>query len=66
MNCPCGSDLQYNDCCLPVIQGERTPATAEELMRARYTAYTQVEMHGLYPGGDGFPEELRASGFPSG
>ncbi|MCK9996308.1 MAG: YchJ family protein [Candidatus Krumholzibacteria bacterium] len=44
MNCPCGSDREYNECCLPVIQGERTAVTAEELMRARYTAYTQVEM----------------------
>ena len=44
MNCPCGSELDYNDCCLPVIKGERAAATAEELMRARYTAYTRVEM----------------------
>jgi len=44
MKCPCGSDLTYADCCEPIIKGERPAATAEELMRARYTAYTQVEM----------------------
>lgn len=44
MNCPCGSELDFNECCRPVIAGERTVATAEELMRARYSAYTQVEM----------------------
>jgi SEC-C motif-containing protein len=44
MNCPCGSDLDYGSCCRPVINGERPAATAEELMRARYSAYTQVEM----------------------
>ena len=44
MNCPCGSESEYNECCEPVIRGERIAATAEELMRARYTAYTQVEM----------------------
>jgi len=44
MNCPCGSETPYTDCCEPVINGTRIAATAEELMRARYTAYTQVEM----------------------
>jgi len=44
MNCPCGSEHDYSDCCLPVIKGERAAATAEALMRARYTAYSQVEM----------------------
>ena len=44
MTCPCGSELEFEKCCSPVIQGERTAATAEELMRTRYTAYTQVEM----------------------
>lgn len=44
MDCPCGSDQTYAQCCEPVIRAERLAATAEELMRARYTAYTQVEM----------------------
>jgi SEC-C motif-containing protein len=44
MNCPCGSGETYAACCEPIIKGERAAATAEQLMRARYTAYTQVEM----------------------
>jgi len=47
MNCPCGSDQTYAECCEPVIKGTRNAATAEELMRARYSAYTQVEMEFL-------------------
>ena len=38
--CPCGSDKQYSDCCGRYIEGNETPATAEALMRSRYTAYT--------------------------
>ena len=44
MDCPCGSGETYAACCSPVITGDRPAATAEELMRARYSAYTQVEM----------------------
>ena len=44
MICPCGSGLEYDQCCRPLIEGDRAAATARELMQARYTAYTQVEM----------------------
>lgn len=44
MKCPCGSQIPYDDCCRPVIKGERLAASPAEVMRARYTAYTQVEM----------------------
>jgi SEC-C motif-containing protein len=37
--CPCGSGRSAAECCLPVIRRERTAATAEELMRSRYTAF---------------------------
>ena len=47
MICPCGSEKSYATCCEPVIKGERVAATAEELMRARYSAYTKVEMEFL-------------------
>lgn len=43
MLCPCSSQIEYNKCCEPIINGE-VPETAEKLMRARYTAYTQVNM----------------------
>ena len=42
MNCPCGSGQAADACCRPLIAGEPA-ATAEALMRARYTAYTLVE-----------------------
>ncbi len=38
--CPCGSALPADDCCLPIIAGDRPAGTAEALMRSRYTAYT--------------------------
>ena len=41
--CPCGSGDQYQRCCLPLHVGERQAATAEELMRSRYTAYAFEE-----------------------
>lgn len=39
MNCPCGRDLSLSDCCGPFLKGTKYPATAEDLMRSRYTAY---------------------------
>ncbi len=30
--------MPYDACCGPVLRAERLPATAEELMRSRYTA----------------------------
>jgi len=38
-DCPCGSGKRFADCCEPVLTGKRQPATAEELMRARFTAH---------------------------
>jgi SEC-C motif-containing protein len=42
--CPCGSGLAYSACCEPVITGKIKAATAEALMRARYTAYVKHEI----------------------
>jgi SEC-C motif-containing protein len=42
-NCPCGSENEYTDCCEPVIKGARVAQTAEQLMRARYSAYSKEE-----------------------
>lgn len=44
MECPCQSGAKYSQCCEPLIKGKKQAATAEQLMRARYTAYTQIEM----------------------
>lgn len=40
MNCNCGSDKRYQDCCEPLHLGKESANTAEQLMRSRYTAYT--------------------------
>jgi len=37
--CFCGSGAEYGNCCGPVIAGERPAASAEQLMRSRYSAY---------------------------
>jgi len=37
--CPCGSGKPFETCCEPVIAGTRVAATAEELMRSRFTAH---------------------------
>ncbi len=37
--CPCKSKLNYAACCQPFHHGKAQPDTAEQLMRARYSAY---------------------------
>lgn len=46
--CPCGSGLDYAACCEPIITGKKVAATAEQLMRARYSAHVKVEVDFLY------------------
>jgi SEC-C motif-containing protein len=41
MNCPCGSNLPFENCCEPLITGKAFADTAERLMRSRYTAYVR-------------------------
>ena len=43
-NCPCGSGKKYGECCEPIIKGTTKAATAEALMRARYSAYVAHEI----------------------
>jgi len=38
-DCPCGSKRAYHDCCRPYHIGKAHPETAEQLMRARYSAF---------------------------
>ena len=38
-NCPCSSGKKYGECCGPVLDGLVRAETAEQLMRARYSAY---------------------------
>ncbi len=42
--CPCGSGNSYANCCEPLLKGEKKAATAEELMRSRYSAYVNNEV----------------------
>lgn len=37
--CPCGSGQAFGQCCAPVIGQQRPAATAEQLMRSRFTAH---------------------------
>jgi SEC-C motif-containing protein len=37
--CPCGSGEVFSKCCEPYLTGKKTPATAELLLRSRYSAF---------------------------
>lgn len=43
MNCPCCSQLSFEQCCKPFIEGTQIPSTPEQLMRSRYTAFHNQE-----------------------
>lgn len=46
--CPCGSGQEIQLCCGPVLDQARKANTAEQLMRARYTAYATGNIDFLY------------------
>jgi SEC-C motif-containing protein len=48
VDCPCGSGLDHEECCGPVVRNERGADTAEELMRSRYTAYVLGDVDHLF------------------
>ncbi len=41
--CPCGTNLQYDECCGQYIKQGKLAATPESLMRSRYSAYVENE-----------------------
>jgi SEC-C motif-containing protein len=43
-SCPCGSGNDYAACCEPIIIGKNSAETAEQLMRARYSAHVKVDV----------------------
>lgn len=45
--CSCGLPRVYSDCCGSIIEGKRRAVTAEELMRARYSAYAHNQINFL-------------------
>jgi SEC-C motif-containing protein len=42
--CPCGSNSTYAECCRPLIKNAQSAATAEQLMRSRYSAFVKKEI----------------------
>jgi SEC-C motif-containing protein len=44
VHCPCGSTKSLEECCGPLLAGERSAASAEELMRSRYSAYARGDI----------------------
>lgn len=42
--CPCNSNKDRDHCCLVFINNQAIPKTPEQLMRSRYTAYTQLNV----------------------
>jgi SEC-C motif-containing protein len=42
--CPCGSNRTYTECCRPLIKGEGSATTAEQLMRSRYCAFVKKDI----------------------
>ena len=48
MLCPCCSNISFNDCCKPIIEGSKIAVSPESLMRSRYTAYTLNDIDYIY------------------
>jgi SEC-C motif-containing protein len=46
--CPCGSGKTFGECCDPLLTGQRRATTAEELMRARFTAHVVHDFRFLH------------------
>ena len=46
--CPCGSGKTFATCCEPILNLATKAETAEQLMRARYTAYATCNIDFLY------------------
>lgn len=64
--CPCGSNLPYAICCLPILNDHHSAKTAEALMRSRYTAFVNKhEQHILASWHKKYrPEKLNFDGYP--
>ena len=46
--CFCGNQKNYEDCCEPLLLGDKQAETPEQLMRSRYTAYVQKNAKYVY------------------
>ena len=45
--CPCSSTRLFTDCCGPIVTGAVAAATAEALMRSRYSAFVRQDAEHL-------------------
>lgn len=60
--CPCGTGKTYLECCARFLTGNKLPATPEQLMRSRYTAYSRANIDYIIatmkpPAADNFDKE---------
>jgi SEC-C motif-containing protein len=46
LDCPCGRNKSYKDCCALILKSIKKAETAEDLMRSRYVAF--VKGNGTY------------------
>jgi SEC-C motif domain protein len=46
--CPCGSGKTFGECCEPLLTRRRPAASAEQLMRARFTAHVARDFRFLH------------------
>jgi len=44
LDCPCGSEQNFDNCCGPLLKGEKKATTAEALMRSRYSAFAKGQV----------------------
>lgn len=44
VECPCGSGQPFTACCHPMMEDPSKATTAEQVMRARYTAYARANI----------------------
>ena len=44
MNCDCGSQKSFSDCCEPLLKGQTKATSPEQLMRSRYTAHVKKDI----------------------
>jgi SEC-C motif-containing protein len=48
MQCPCGSDTNFKQCCFLLINQNKKAESPEQLMRSRYSAYATKSVEYIY------------------
>ena len=48
MQCPCGLELPFSQCCQPLIMATKLANSPEQLMRSRYSAYATNNAEYIY------------------